>query len=140
MGLHPRAITSFMFVVMELIYRGYSVVLSTHSPAVLELAWALRMLKRSADPVAAFCRLFGESRRKEMAEMATTVLGKSMKVHFFKPADKGTRSVDISGMDPGGIDDEADWGGLTEQSSLIARVVAESAPSYETGRGEKEGL
>lgn len=38
MGLHPRAITSFMFVVMELLYRGYSVVLSTHSPAVLEIA------------------------------------------------------------------------------------------------------
>ena len=33
-------------------------------------------------------------------------------------------------MDPAGIADEADWGGLTEQSSLIGEIVAESAQPY----------
>jgi hypothetical protein len=130
MGLHPRAITSFMFVMMELIYRGYSVVISTHSPAILEIAWALRMLKGGDDPADGFCRIFGQTKKKEMLDMATTVLGKSVKVHFFKPAPAGTISVDISGMDPSGVEDEADWGGLTEQSSLISQIVAERGGEY----------
>ena len=46
--------------------------------------------------------------------------------------ERKTFSIDISGMDPAGITDEADWGGLTEQSSLIGEIVAESAQSYGT--------
>ena len=133
MGLHPRAIRSLMYVVMELVYRGYSVVLSTHSPAILEIAWALSLIKEGPDPVSAFCKLFGETKKKSMEDMAVTVLKKSIHVHYFKPGDDGkARTVDISEMDPGGMKDEADWGGLTEQSSLIGAIVAESARPYDT--------
>jgi hypothetical protein len=128
MGLHPRAIRSFMYIVMELLYRGYSVVLSTHSPAVLEIAWALGLIGEGADPVSSFCKLFGAAKKSPMEDMAQSVLKKSIKVHYFKPGEDGkTRTVDISGMDPSGMEDEADWGGLTEQSSLAGAIVAESA-------------
>lgn len=133
MGLHPRAITSFMFVVMELLYRGYSVVLSTHSPAVLEIAWALRMFRGSPDIQRAFCSLFGTTKRKEIGPMADALRDIDIRVHYFKPEAEGTISLDISGMDPGGIDEEADWGGLTEQSSRISEIVAEIPPKYGTG-------
>jgi len=131
MGLHPRAIRLLMYIVMELLYLGYSVVLSTHSPAILEIAWALSLIGESSDPLSAFCRLFGETKKKTMEDMASSVLKKSIRVHYFKPTEEGkTISIDISGMDPAGIADEADWGGLTEQSSFIGEIVAESARSY----------
>ncbi|MGA2547782.1 MAG: AAA family ATPase [Rectinemataceae bacterium] len=138
MGLHPRAIRSLMYIVMELLYRGYSVVLSTHSSAILEIAWALSLIGESSDPLSSFCRLFGETKKKTQEDMASSVLKKSIRVHYFKPVEEGkTFSIDISGMDPAGITDEADWGGLTEQSSLIGEIVAESAPSY--GAKAKQG-
>ena len=131
MGLHPRAITSLMYIVMELLYRGYSVVLSTHSSAILEIAWALSLIGEGSDPLSSFCRLFGEKKRKTLEAMASSILKKSIRVHYFKPVEEGkTVSIDISGMDPAGIADEADWGGLTEQSSRIGEIVAESAQSY----------
>jgi hypothetical protein len=138
MGLHPRAIRSLMYIVMELLYRGYSVVLSTHSSAILEIAWALSLIGESSDPVSSFCKLLGAAKKNPMEDMAYSVLKKSIKVHYFKPDEDGkTRTVDISGMDPSGMADEADWGGLTEQSSLIGEIVAESAPSY--GAKAKQG-
>jgi AAA domain, putative AbiEii toxin, Type IV TA system len=45
MGLHPRAIASMFIIVLELLWRGYKVCLSTHSPQVLDLVWALRNLR-----------------------------------------------------------------------------------------------
>ena len=42
MGRHPRAIDVLMLMTLELVVRGYRVCLSTHSPQVLEVLWALR--------------------------------------------------------------------------------------------------
>ena len=44
MGLHPQAIAVVMLVVLDLLWRGYKVVLSTHSPLVLDIVWAVRRL------------------------------------------------------------------------------------------------
>ena len=49
MGLHPKAIITTMYVVLELIRRGYRVALSTHHPIVVDVLWAIRTL-RDADP------------------------------------------------------------------------------------------
>jgi hypothetical protein len=48
MGLHPRAISVVLLLVLELLSRGYRVCVSTHSPQVLELVWALGILQRRA--------------------------------------------------------------------------------------------
>ena len=45
MGLHPQAIDAVLMLVLECLFRGYRVVLSTHSPLVLDLAWALQLLQ-----------------------------------------------------------------------------------------------
>ena len=42
MGLHPQGIATAMLLVLELLRRGYKVVLSTHSTVVLDMVWALR--------------------------------------------------------------------------------------------------
>jgi hypothetical protein len=52
MGLHPQAISVVLLLVLELLSRGYRVCLSTHSPHVLDVVWAMRMLRENeADPV-----------------------------------------------------------------------------------------
>jgi len=45
MGLHPYAICTVMYIIMELIRRGYKVIISTHSPATLDIAWAIGRIK-----------------------------------------------------------------------------------------------
>jgi hypothetical protein len=45
MGLHPQAVTVVMLLVLDLLWRGYRVALSTHSPHVLTAVWMLRRLK-----------------------------------------------------------------------------------------------
>jgi len=131
MGLHPRAISDFMFMVMELMYRGYQVVLSTHSPNILEILWAYSVLKRRQDGEDAFCTLFAATKKNELGNLPAVCLGKSMNVYYFKPGMKGTESVDISGLSPWASVDEAGWGGLTEQSERLSGIVAEVSGNYQ---------
>ncbi|MEW6742384.1 MAG: hypothetical protein AB1486_06465 [Planctomycetota bacterium] len=51
MGLHPCAISVVLLLVMELLWRGYRACLSTHSPHVLDVVWALRTIReQGAEP------------------------------------------------------------------------------------------
>ena len=45
MGLHPRAISTFLLLVLELMKRDYKVPISTHSTVVLDMIWALRQIQ-----------------------------------------------------------------------------------------------
>ena len=47
MGLHPQAIKSVILQVIDLLSRGYKVIMSTHSPVMLEFAWAFNLLQKS---------------------------------------------------------------------------------------------
>lgn len=128
MGLHPRAISDFLFIVMELLYRGYRVLLSTHSPNIIELLWAFRNIKEKGSGDEAFCKLFGTTMRRELGQLPKDCLAKTSKVYYFKPGEAGTTAVDITGLSPWAGVDEASWGGLTEQSERLADIVAESSP------------
>jgi hypothetical protein len=123
MGLHPKAISAFMALVLELLRRGYRVCLSTHSPQVLDVVWALQTLKRQQGTDKDVLRLLNLPSNPVMKAMASAVLGKSICVMYFKP---GVDAVNISSLDPGS--DEADvagWGGLTEFTANVGDVVAE---------------
>ena len=51
MGLHPKAISALLTVFLELMRRGYKVIVSTHSAQVLELVWAIQyLIKAGAEP------------------------------------------------------------------------------------------
>ena len=50
MGLHPEAIKSVIIQIIELISRGYKVIVSTHSPVFLEFAWVFNELKKTEAP------------------------------------------------------------------------------------------
>ena len=64
MGLHPRAITAVLFMVLELLNRGYRICISTHSPHVLDLVWALRVFVEHKAPPEAVLKLFAVADRK----------------------------------------------------------------------------
>lgn len=122
MGLHPKAISAFMALVLELLRRGYRVCLSTHSPHVLDVVWALQVLKTHGGTEKDVLKLFGLPSNPAMKGIATSALAKKISVQYFKP---GVGAVDISSLDPGSAqDDVAGWGGLTEFTANVGDVVA----------------
>lgn len=127
MGLHPQAILSVMLIALELMQRGYKVVISTHSPMFLEMAWVLRVLKEhNADPESLYA-LFQLERSPAITEIFRSVLDeKTLTTSYFEPQANGKVVVqDISSLDPFDENEAvADWGGLTSFSTLAADVVA----------------
>lgn len=128
MGLHPNAITVAMLLVMELLLRGYRVCLSTHSPHVLDVVWALRIMQTHGGTGKDVLELFQLHSDEQTRKIAESALAKSMKVYYFRH-DGHVR--DISSLDPAADDSgTAGWGGLSEFSGrvgdIVARVVARS--------------
>jgi energy-coupling factor transporter ATP-binding protein EcfA2 len=123
MGLHPRAISVVLLLVLEFLARGYRVCVSTHSPQVLELVWALGILQERKARPERLLELFETQPTPRLREVAEAAMGKRAKVYFF---DRETgRTRDISSLDPGNSDAAvADWGGLSEFSSRAGHVVA----------------
>jgi hypothetical protein len=132
MGLHPKAISAFMALVLELLRRGYRVCLSTHSPQVLDVVWALQTLKRHGGNEKDVLHLLKLPSNPVMRAMATAVLNKSITVLYFKPS---VGPVDISNLDLGSDRaEEAGWGGLTEFTADVGDVVAAVVARKETAQ------
>lgn len=133
MGLHPRAISVVLLLVLELMSRGYKVCLSTHSPQVLELVWALEALRKHHGSADDLLTLFDAPHSAGLREMAKSAIGKTSKVYYFDP---GGIAQDITDLDPSSSEaQEASWGGLLEFSAraneMVAKAVANS-PEFAT--------
>lgn len=123
MGLHPEAITTTLLLVIELIQRGYKVCLSTHSPHVLDLVWALRTMREGGGEPQDFLRLFKLPANPATKRLAQAAIAATTSVHYFSREGKVT---DISDLDPSADDPlESDWGGLSEFSGNVNEIVAE---------------
>lgn len=123
MGLHPRAITGVLLMVLELLRRGYRVCLSTHSTQILEFAWALRSLRENGGSVESVLELFGVKANQATRSLGDVALKTNVAVHYFDR--ESGRSHDISRLDPSASDSvEAAWGGLTEFAERANREVA----------------
>jgi predicted ATP-binding protein involved in virulence len=124
MGLHPKAITAVLILVLELLRRGYRVCLSTHSPHVLDLVWALRVFREKGAGPAQVLDIFGMKKDAESKKLAAGVLQKSVHVYYF---DRQIEEVvDISRLDPSSDQaPETSWGGLIEWSSRVSDTVAD---------------
>ena len=122
-GLHPKAISAVLLLVLDLLARGYRVCLSTHSPHVLDVAWALKVFQQYDAAPRKLLELFDVSPRADLIRMAEEVLSKDVQVYYFDP--ESGRTNDISNLDPGAEEAaESDWGGLVEFSGRVADVVA----------------
>jgi hypothetical protein len=134
MGLHPNAISTTMALVLELISRGYRVCLSTHSPHVLDVVWALQFLKKNGGEIADILEMFDLASNPGTKEIAQAALKKDYKVHFFA---RDGKVRDISGLDPGSEDSlEAGWGGLSEFSGRVSSIVSRVAARQDKDASE----
>jgi energy-coupling factor transporter ATP-binding protein EcfA2 len=123
MGLHPRAISVVLLIVLDLLARGYRVCLSTHSPHVLDLVWALGILQERKAKPERLLELFDVQATPGLRKVAKAAMGKRAKVYFFDRQTGVAR--DISSLDPGASDSVVSgWGGLSEFSGRAADVVA----------------
>ncbi len=130
MGLHPRAISVVLLLVLELVHRGYKVCLSTHSPQVLDAVWALRQLRELRASSRELLRIFGAPQTQGMQFVADSALACDLRVCYF---DRKTGSTtDISELEFPAEDGLADWGGLTEFSGRVNQVVADAVNSRES--------
>jgi hypothetical protein len=135
MGLHPRAISAVLLIVLELMTRGYKVCLSSHSPQVLELVWALETLRQYQGSADDLLDLFDAPHTVGLRAMAKQAIAKQSRVYYFEP---GGPVKDITHLDPASaVAQEASWGGLLEFSArandTVAKVVANSQAFASTG-------
>ena len=132
MGLHSNAIQAVMLLILELMDRGYRVAVSTHSPAIVEVLWALRQLKASRGNPSKLRDLFGlEHARWDVDQLARHVLEKEYLVYYLDYEDAKAESAtarDISALDPDSPDlGERTWGHLLSLSSRVNAAVAEAS-------------
>jgi hypothetical protein len=136
MGLHPQAIAVFMLLVLDMLWRGYRVVLSTHSPLILDVVWAIRQLAKHGGRWQLLCDAFGAERSQSVRKVLEHSLKCDYRVHFLEldPTRVRVTSRDISGLDPGSSETaEADWGGLTGFSSRFGAAVRAAVNEAERG-------
>lgn len=123
MGLHPRAIGAMLLMVLELMRRGYRVAMSTHSPVVLDLIWAMRTIMNFDGGEKDVRRLFELPSNDTTKAIAVSALSKSYRVYFFE---RGKPAVDISALDPNSdVSYVAMWGDLLSFSSRAADVISD---------------
>lgn len=124
MGLHPRAVSTFLLLVLELLKRGYKVVISTHSTVVLDLIWALRQIQECGGTESDVRELFELNSNPTTKQIAESSLNKDYRVYFFE---RGKAAQEISSLDPGSDDEAvANWGDLNGFAGRSADVVAKA--------------
>ena len=125
MGLHPQAVTAVMLLVLDLLWRGYRVVLSTHSAHVLTTLWMIRKLKENHAKWRLLCEAFEVDQSPQMQRVAEAALEKDYRTHLFEFGPDGkVVSSDISALDPDSEDERiSGWGGLTSFSSRFGDAV-----------------
>lgn len=137
MGLHPQALNVFMLLVLDLLWRGYRVVISTHSPLVVTVAWMLRRLQETHAPWQLVCEGLDipRARRGALQSVAKNALQVDIRTYLLAFGENGrVHSQDISSLDAG--DESAavsEWGGLTGFASRSADAVRQAVNAQEIG-------
>ncbi|MCC6958026.1 MAG: ATP-binding protein [Anaerolineales bacterium] len=128
MGLHPQGISTLLILIMELLHRGYKVVLSTHSPQVLELIWAVQSLAQLNANSDRILKMFNLRKTPYLNDLADNILAKNYRTYYFeRSSDQFINAMDISSLDPDDLNNAvADWGGLTEFSTTVSQVVSQA--------------
>lgn len=118
MGLHPRAIESIMVVFLELLARGYKVIVSTHTPVLLELAWAIKYVKTYNGTADDLFDLFSLPHSASLQKVFNDVVSeKVFNTYYFDLGKDGAVIKDISSLDAGSEDAcISNWGGLSAGS------------------------
>lgn len=133
MGLHPKAIQTVMLLALQLIKRGYKVVISTHSPVLLELVWVINNLKEYFSTGEELFELFDTPKSADLRSIfQVSVKEKTFKTWYFERESGGVHIRDISTLDAGSDNpDIANWGGLSEFASRAVDIISKLAADAE---------
>ena len=132
MGLHPKAISALLTVFLELMRRGYKVIVSTHSSQILELIWAIRFIAKSNAAPTRLRQLLDLNANAYSKDLTETILNqKTFKTYYFSRQESIVSVKDISTLDAEDPDEAvSDWGGLTlfstKSADIVTRAVSES--------------
>ena len=128
MGLHPQAISALLLILLELLRRGYKVIVSTHSAQILELIWGIQLIAKSTNAPARLKQLLDLKTNAFSLDLTKSILdAKTFKTYYFSRKDGVVNVKNISTLDAEDIDAEvSDWGGLTSFSTKVSEVVSEA--------------
>jgi energy-coupling factor transporter ATP-binding protein EcfA2 len=126
MGLHPAAIQSVILQIIDLLSRDYKVIISTHSPVLLEFAWAFNLLKKSKAKDDVLYELFDLKKISTTKKLFEDILSKKeIKTYYFSREQNEVISKDISSLDAGNQDISiAEWGGISHFSAKATDIVS----------------
>jgi hypothetical protein len=119
--------------VLDLLWRGYRVILSTHSPVVLDVVFAIQSLKDKSRGARKLREAFGLSSTAN-ADFIAESLSKSTKTYALEFDEKlRVHSRDISSLDPGSDDAATSgWGGLTGFSGRFGKAISDAVNEEES--------
>ena len=125
MGLHPKAVSALLLIFLELLKRGYKVIVSTHSPQILELIWAMQLIvKADAGPLP-LLDILGLDPTPFSKKLAETGLKKTFRTYYFSRQKSVVNVKDISTLNPENPDEDvSDWGGLTGFSTKVSDIIS----------------
>ena len=128
MGLYPKGITALLTILLDLLKRGYKIIISTHSAQILELIWAIRFIAKSNSAPTRLRQLLNLKAGTYSKNLMETILNeKAFKTYYFSRRDGVVSVKDISTLDAEDPDEAvSDWGGLTLFSTRSADVVTEA--------------
>ena len=128
MGLHPQAISTLLLIFLELLRRGYRVIVSTHSTQILELIWAIQLIAKSRKAPARLRQLLDLKPNAYSYDLTETVMQKkNFKTYYFSRIDNDVLVKDISKLDPEDTDEAiSEWGGLNLFGTKAADIVTEA--------------
>jgi predicted ATPase len=126
MGLHPQAIKSVILQIIDLLSRGYKVIISTHSPVLLEFAWAFNILKKSQVGDDSLFELFEISKTAGTKKLFEGIIAvKEIKTFYFDRVGDKVITKDISTLDAGSEDEAvSEWGGLSSFAGKATDIVS----------------
>ena len=135
MGLHPRAIKALLLIIIELLARGYKVILSTHSVMILEFIWLLKQLQElkvdKKDKIDAMFKIFEVKKQRDakpISQHFEDLLSKGYSVFYFHQKQKTHKFTieDISDLSIFQDDTNIDkWGELYSFNDIITDVIAD---------------
>lgn len=137
LGLHPKALFALGIAMLHLLARGYRVVVSAHSPLMVDFAWALGHLQkaRSKSPeshIKNFLSAFSLKSTAANKALVDKVKDSTARTYYlsYSKAEKDlpptVHSQDISSLKTYSTNsDEASWGELLKYSTHLAEVIGQ---------------
>ena len=129
LGLHPKALFAVGVIALHLMARGYRVVISTHSPLMVDFAWAINRLRiaHTANKAAVkdFLSAFEMRSTAPNIKLAETLLACHARTYYLTyRAGNVVNAKDISELASYSRDAEQNsWGELLKYSTRLAEVI-----------------